>query len=431
MKITSPRIIFAGGGTGGHLFPGLAVAERLVEELPGVRITFAGTGRDFERQHVREAGFDYLTVPSHPMPRRPWRLMSFVIENLRGYRSAQRFLREQRVAAVVGLGGYASAPMARAAVRRGVPLVLLEQNVVPGRTTRWLAPSATFLCVATEATVRHLDSRCPMFVTGNPIRAAFSCSPRPLAGEGPGVRAAVPGPRPVPGEALAGRQWHPGKTASESSIVRYVQDDSVLAQELQRFRSGTDQPPTRQLLVLGGSGGAQSLNESVPRALAKASWALPGWRIVHQTGPGNAEATRQLYRSLQIEAAVVPFVADMASILAGTDLAVCRAGGTTLAELAAMGVPAILLPYPHAADDHQRKNADWFATSEGCLVLDERKHATDLVAHLADTLGRLLADDAGCQAMSRAIHSLARPDAAGEVAGLIGQLVGGVSFARR
>ena len=167
------HIVFAGGGTGGHLFPGIATAERLGQELPGVRITFAGTGRPFERRAVAEAGFDYLTLRCHAWPRRLWQVVPFVRENLAGYRAAQRFLEEQCVTAVVGLGGFASAPMARAALRRGIPLALLEQNVVPGRVTRWLSRSATFVCAALEETTRYLDPRSAVLVTGNPIRAAF------------------------------------------------------------------------------------------------------------------------------------------------------------------------------------------------------------------------------------------------------------------
>jgi UDP-N-acetylglucosamine--N-acetylmuramyl-(pentapeptide) pyrophosphoryl-undecaprenol N-acetylglucosamine transferase len=378
-----------------------------------VRITFAGSGRDFERQHVGQAGFEYLPVPSRPLPRRPWQFGSFLIENLRGYRRARRFLAQQCVAVVVGLGGFASAPMARAAVRHGIPLVLLEQNVVPGRTTRWLAKSATFLCASIDETAAHLDPRCPVLVTGNPVRSAFSSSSAgPLAAERQRVRPVATRTRPAS---------HIFSGAPNDAPDTH--DDATRAETSAKLLSLPDDQPGKQLLILGGSSGARSLNENVPRALAKIDWALSGWQIVHQAGHGNTQATRRLYRTLGVDAVVVPFISDMASTLAQTDLAICRAGGTTLAELAAAAVPAILLPYPHAADDHQLKNAQWVAASEGGIVVDQRKHPNDLVDHLADTLGRLLSDHIQCEAMSRAMHTLARPEAANEVAGLIGLLV--------
>lgn len=142
------HLVLAGGGTAGHLFPGLAVAEALAAGAPGLRITFAGGGKDLERRLMAAAGFDYYPLPCRPLPRGAREAISFVVENLAGYLAAKRFLKEEQVGAVVGLGGYASVPMGRAAVRRRIPLILLEQNVLPGRATRWLAPAATLLCAA-------------------------------------------------------------------------------------------------------------------------------------------------------------------------------------------------------------------------------------------------------------------------------------------
>ena len=145
------HIVFAGGGTGGHLFPGLAVAEKLSANRPGVRITFAGTGKPLERRHVAAAGFDYVSLPSRPLPRRASEAISFVVENVAGYFAAGRLLDEENVAGVVGLGGYASVPMGRAAARRRLPLVLLEQNVVPGKANRWLSRFASLVCTSFAA----------------------------------------------------------------------------------------------------------------------------------------------------------------------------------------------------------------------------------------------------------------------------------------
>ena len=298
------HIVFAGGGTGGHLFPGLAVAKKLSANRPGVQITFVGTGKPLEHQHVSAAGFDYVSLPCRPLPRQASEAIPFIVENVAGYFAARRLLDEERVAGVVGLGGYASVPMGRAAARRRLPLVLLEQNVVPGRANRWLSRFASLVCTSFASTERQLRGPCPVRCTGNPIRSLEPAASLPLC--------ATPSPR---------------------------------------------------LVVLGGSGGARSLNENVPRALYKIRRFLTGWEILHLSGAADVEATRNLYRKFALPARVEAFWPELPELLAGSSLAICRAGGTTLAELAATATPAVLLPYPHAADDHQRKNADVFVSA--------------------------------------------------------------------
>ena len=150
MNDDSPHVVFAGGGTGGHLFPGLAVAEQLQAIAPTARITVATGGKPFEQAHVAAAGFAHLRLPSHPLASGAAAKWRFVKDNLVGYRRARRFLRATGVSLVVGLGGYASVPMAWAAAAARIPLVLLEQNALPGRVTRWLAPRAALVCLAFE-----------------------------------------------------------------------------------------------------------------------------------------------------------------------------------------------------------------------------------------------------------------------------------------
>lgn len=371
------HLVFAGGGTAGHLFPGLAVARRIVGQLPQARITFAGSGKPLERRHVAAAGFDYLPLRCRPSPRLrlhrlPIETFSFVAENLAGYLAARRFLRREHVGGVIGLGGYTSAAMARAAARNGVPLVLLEQNATAGRATRWLARWADLICLAMPQAESNLRCRCPALVTGNPIRA-------------------IP-PRP-----------------------RHTYDG------LDRTR--------RRLLVLGGSSGAQTLNETVPPALARIRAELDGWQVVHQSGEFGFRPTCRLYRRLDLNVTVVPFIDDVPEVLAETDLAVSRAGGTTLSELAAAGVPAVLLPYPQAADDHQRRNADVPATAGGSVILDRRELPGPLENHLAAALSELLGDRQRRARMSAAVHRLARPHADHDVAELVLELVGHAGWA--
>ena len=386
------HIVFTGGGTGGHLFPGLAVAEQLVGEVSRVRITFVGSGKRFERRHVAAAGFEYLALPCRPRPRRVRDLFTFLVQNLAGYLAARRFLAEENVAAVVGLGGYASVPMARAAANRGVPLVLLEQNATAGRATRWLARRATLVCTAMAQSRSNFRCRCPVRVTGTPIRKQRV--------QGSGFRVQdfefdlypqVLNPEP--------QTLHPFLLAPRPSSL------APLA--------------ARRLVVLGGSNGARSLNENVPRALYKIRAKLDGWQIVHQSGEPGFERARELYRKFGLEATVVAFIPDVPQVLAASNLAVCRCGGTTLAELAAAGVPAILLPYPHATDDHQRKNAEVFTTAGGSLLLDRRELSGRLDDHLAGAISDLLADPARRKRMSAAMRRFARPKAAENVAAMV------------
>jgi UDP-N-acetylglucosamine--N-acetylmuramyl-(pentapeptide) pyrophosphoryl-undecaprenol N-acetylglucosamine transferase len=362
------QIVFAGGGTAGHLFPGLAVAAELTTLADPPEIVFAGSGRAFEKMLVNEEGFKYLPLRCSPLNRGMRGMWRFVGENMAGYRDARQFLRRRTVNIVVGLGGFASVPFCRAAIRSGVPVVLLEQNVVPGKATRWLAPHADLVCTAFEEARKHLLPAIVQ-VTGNPLRAGFR---RPM--------------KPVNLRGSQCRGWR------------------------------------HRLLVVGGSGGARSINENVPKALYKLRKRLRGWQIVHQTGADDVTATQALYRKLAIAAIVVPFVQNMPSVMRRSDLAICRAGGSTLAELAATGVPAILLPYPHAADDHQRSNAEVFATAGAARIIDERKTAARLDDAVAATLSGLVVDAFSRREMSSAMMRLARPDATWRVSRMIFEL---------
>jgi UDP-N-acetylglucosamine--N-acetylmuramyl-(pentapeptide) pyrophosphoryl-undecaprenol N-acetylglucosamine transferase len=365
MNQITPHIVFAGGGTAGHLFPGLAVAAELAALQLAPRITFAGSGKLFEAGAVKEAGFEYLPLRCAPAVGGPRKLFRFLAENWSGYRAAKQFIRRNEVSIVVGLGGYASVPMTRAAVAAGVPLVLLEQNAYPGKVTRWLAPRAELICSAFDAAGEYLQTNGPIRVTGNPIRAGF----RPRL-----------------------KKQNGKKTRKQ------------------------------RLIVLGGSGGAHSLNDQVPRALYKLHAQLGDWEIVHQTGPRDVAVTHELYRKFMIDAAVVPFIKNLPQVLRASEFAISRAGGTTLAELANTNVPALLLPYPHAANDHQRLNAQAFVRAGAAEMVDERDTLGRLDDAIADMLALSLGDALKRHAMAQAIGKLASPDAAWQVAIMIHDL---------
>jgi UDP-N-acetylglucosamine--N-acetylmuramyl-(pentapeptide) pyrophosphoryl-undecaprenol N-acetylglucosamine transferase len=289
-----------------------------------------------------------------------------VAENLAGYYAARRYLREQAVSLVVGLGGYVSAPAARAARSQGVPYILLEQNVVPGRVTRWAARGASRICVAWSET-RACLPKGAVDVTGNPIDARIARGPR--------------------------------STFSPGAAPR--------------------------LLVLGGSGGSKSLNEQAPRAIYKAGATLSGWEIVHQAGPNNVESTARLYAKLGVTARVRTFLDEMADELANVEIAISRAGGSAVAEFAACGTPAILVPFPRAANDHQLHNAELFATRDACRLVVERHQGPRLDDSLAAEIVALASNRALRRRIGAAARRLARPDAASDVAGIVLSMTGG------
>jgi UDP-N-acetylglucosamine--N-acetylmuramyl-(pentapeptide) pyrophosphoryl-undecaprenol N-acetylglucosamine transferase len=337
------RVIIAGGGTGGHLFPGLAVADALGRRRPS-RIVFVGSSRGIETRVVAKRGYSLRTLPVRAL--RGQGLFGIANSAMRlpaSLFSAWRLLGEIRPHLLIGVGGYASGPVVVAGWLRRVPTVLLEQNAHPGLTNRVLARFADRICVSFSESLEDFPHGRTV-QTGNPVRP--------------------------PAEVTTAR------------------------------REGFS------VLIFGGSAGAHRLNEIGVEAMTLLE--RGGLHIVHQTGEADFEAVRERYQGLEIEADVRPFIDDMAGAYAAADVVVCRAGATTLAELTALGKPALLVPYPYAADDHQRKNAESLvAQGAAIMILDRELSATSLAAAIAG----LRAEPDRLAAMARAARSLGRPDA--------------------
>jgi UDP-N-acetylglucosamine--N-acetylmuramyl-(pentapeptide) pyrophosphoryl-undecaprenol N-acetylglucosamine transferase len=414
-----PHVIFAGGGTGGHLFPGLAVAEALRRELPPLAITFCGTGRPFEREHVERAGFTYASMPACPMPRTLAGLARFLRDQPRAISAARRLLKWCRPTAVVGLGGYASVPLVRSAQRHRIPVMLLEQNLIPGRATRWLARRGAIVCAAFAESRVTFQRHIRFHATGNPVRGEIAALAR--------QDGAVP--------RISGPHWNQvaaGKTASITAEPGALASGQTVATSPPRAGARTsvefisrqgrvprDVDPRHTLLVLGGSQGARSLNRAVPAALATLASPADTWRVIHQAGAPDAAEVAALYRQTPYAFEVAEFIGDMATVYQRADLVVCRAGGTTLAEVACAGLPAVLVPYPHAARDHQRWNADWYAERGAARVVADDGDPQRLAETLRRTLGELFADQALLRRMADSIQALARPTATDAVAGML------------
>lgn len=354
--MSEPTYILAGGGSGGHLYPGVAVARTLLEREPAARVLFAGSDREIERRILSAEQLPHVALPavsSAELSRRPLR---FLLRNWRAYRAAGRLLAENDIRAVVALGGFASVPVGLAGAGRRLPLLLLEQNVIPGRAVRLLARCAARVCLSFAETERHLPRRALCAVTGNPVRREIA----------------------------------------------------ALCNE----RAPECETPRRTLLVLGGSQGARTLNAAVTSFVQQHHEMLTGWRIVHQTGPNDVEAARNQYTKLEVDAEARAFLRDLPELYRTAGLVVSRAGGTTLAELACAGIPAVLVPYAHAADDHQTANADWYAERGAAVVVHETGDPATTAVQLAGAVAHVVQSDQQRRAMARSMSSLARPAAA-------------------
>lgn len=348
-----PCIAVMAGGTGGHVFPALAVAEAL--RARGAHVFWIGTRRGMESRLVPQHGFEMEWIRIEglrgkgvgQMLKAPFKLAAALWQ-------ARAVLRQRRPAVVVGMGGFVSGPGGLAARLLGVPLVVHEQNFVPGMTNQWLARIATAVFEAFPGSFAAERAAVP---TGNPVRQAILDLPSPT-------------------ERMAGREG-----------------------------------PIR-LLVLGGSLGAKALNETVPAALA----ALPFEQrpaVRHQAGERTLETALESYRAAGVEADVAPFIQDMAEAYAWADLVVCRAGALTVSELAAAGVASVLVPYPFAVDDHQVGNARYLSEAGAARLVIQR----DLtVPGLASLLSELMADRAKLVEMAECARWRAQPDAAARIA---------------
>jgi UDP-N-acetylglucosamine--N-acetylmuramyl-(pentapeptide) pyrophosphoryl-undecaprenol N-acetylglucosamine transferase len=343
------RVVIAGGGTGGHLYPGIAVARELRRRRAGTDVTFAGTAKGIEARVIPREGFQLDLLRSAGLKgMSPAALVRGVALLPLSGLDAWRILSRRQPNVVIGVGGYSSGPVVLAAAMRGIPTLLLEQNAVPGLTNRLLARFVSAAAVTFEATSRYFGRR--GFVTGNPVRSEFF--------------------EPAPAAPAGG-------------------------------------PP--RILIFGGSQGAHAINMAMVEAAPRLAAQPGGVAITHQTGERDLERVRDGYRRAGIEARVEPFLFAMDREMKQADLVVSRAGATTLAELTAAGLPALLVPLPTAADDHQRKNADVLVAG-GAADLIEQKDLTG--ERLAERITRLVTDRARMRAMSDAARRFARPDAA-------------------
>ena len=349
----SLRIVIAGGGTGGHLFPGLAVARELLARDASARVTFAGTTGGIEARLVPRAGFELDLIRSGALKgtSRTARLRGIALLPLSAL-DAWRLISRRTPGVVVGVGGYSSGPVVAIAAVRGIPTLLLEQNAVPGLTNRLLAPLVRSAAVTYEASLRYFKGG-KGFVSGNPVRPEF---------------------------------LDIGDAPRDASRLR--------------------------VLIFGGSQGAHAINMAVVEAAPRLAAAAERLDVTCQTGERDLAMVREACRRSGLDARVEPFFEAMDREVSAAHMVVSRAGATTLAEITAAGRPAILIPLPTATDDHQRMNAEVLGRAGAAELIDQDVLTGSL---LADRILALAGDSPRRAAMAAAARRLARPDAASRI----------------
>ena len=355
------RVLLAGGGTGGHLYPGLAVADRLREQ--GVDCRFVGTSRGIEARVVPQRGYPLHLIHARGLAGKPWHKLWAVLQTAWGVLDCLGIISRQRPQLLISTGGYVCAPVLMAARLRGLPVLMLEQNALPGKVNRKLARLARRICLSFDESKKFFPAdRC--VTTGNPVRQEILQATRSEGRKHFGI----PEDRPV-------------------------------------------------LLVTGASQGAASLNEAVLRALPL--WKDKGWTIMHLTGPKHLaeveEKSRSLVAGSMLDYRAIGYMGEMHLALAAADLAVARAGASTLAEFNAVGLPSILVPYPFAAEKHQDYNADALVNRGAALKLDD----SAVVELLADTVASLMEDSQRLGKMAEASLAGGRPQALEQIVELI------------
>ena len=357
------RLLVAGGGTGGHVFPGIALAQEVVGRHPANDVVFVGTSRGLEATAVPRAGFPLELVDVRGLKGKG--LLGVVAGLLRlpiALAQSWRILRRWAPDAVVGVGGYASGPVVLAARLMGLPTAIQEQNAIPGLTNRILGHVVQFVFTAFPEAGRHFPAR-KVQMLGSPIR----------------------------------------RSLLENYMRPVKKTDARL-----------------HLLVFGGSQGAHALNMRVIEALPHLADLRERLRVTHQTGARDREQVERGYRACGFAPDVREFISDMSAAYADSDLVVCRAGATTLAELTVCKRPSILVPFPAAADNHQLWNARSLVDAGAAVMIEERDLTGEL---LAAEIRRLLLDPAARDRMERAAGRLGAPQAASEIAAVVVEMV--------
>jgi UDP-N-acetylglucosamine--N-acetylmuramyl-(pentapeptide) pyrophosphoryl-undecaprenol N-acetylglucosamine transferase len=356
------RVLIAGGGTGGHVIPALAIARELQARYKA-EILFVGTARGIENRLVPQAGFGLMRIKVGVLKGASlWTRLRTLFGLPLAILESRKIIQVFAPDVVVGVGGYASGPAMAAAILAKLPTLAFEPNVVPGLANRLVGRWVSAAAVHFDETKKYFHN---VQVVGVPVRAEFF-----------------------------------NMSASAAALI-------------------DGRSPT--LLVFGGSQGARAISMAVIGAVTAIQTKIPGLRVIHQTGERDYNEVQAAYANAGIAAEVSAFIDNMPQAFARADLLVCRSGASTVAEVTAAGKPAIFIPFPLAADDHQRRNAETIANAGAAMLIPQAELTPE---RLAETVVELLSNPARLKEMSERARALAHVDAAARMAGMVAELAG-------
>lgn len=362
--MSSGSFFFAGGGTGGHIYPAIAVAEKIIEMRPNAKIHFFVSDRDIDAQILSKSAFPYTKLSAKGFSLHPRRLFEFCRCFLKSTRLAKQVMTKNGAAVLVGVGGFVAAPACWAAHKLKIPLALLNVDSVPGRANKIIARWADEIFVQFEETAKYF-ARCKttISVVGCPLRSNF---------ENP----------------------EPEKVKNNLKLDKNK----------------------RILLIAGGSSGAANVNEAACSLLEKLAAFADDWQIVHLTGVNNYDKVNRQYTGAKISYRVLDYFDDMANLLAAADLVIGRSGAVSVAEYAAASVPSICMPYPYHKDMHQYRNAGELVDAGAAIIVDDLPDAKERTEWLWEELEPLLSDEKKREEMKKACGKIANKDAAIRIA---------------
>jgi len=360
-------LFFAGGGTGGHIYPAIAVAERIAKLEPKIKIHLFVSTCDIDSQILTQTGFKYTRLPAKAFRARPDKLINFCTSFLKSYQIAKRAITESKNPVVIGIGGFVAAPVCFAAHKLKVPVVLLNVDIVPGRANKIIGRWADEIFVQFEETGQYFaHSSAAVHVVGCPLRSGFSNS-------------------------------EPDKVIEQLGLEKQK----------------------KILLITGASSGSENINDAVCSLLEKLSAFVDGWQIVHLTGQANFEKVKNKYSDAKIRHKVLDYYNDMPNLLPAADLVVGRSGAVSVAEYAAASVPSICIPYPYHKDRHQYLNAGKLVEAGAAVIVDDLPERKDTAQRLWAELEELMKDDAKRQEMKKNCEAVAKKDASLKIAEIL------------
>jgi UDP-N-acetylglucosamine--N-acetylmuramyl-(pentapeptide) pyrophosphoryl-undecaprenol N-acetylglucosamine transferase len=355
---------FAGGGTGGHIYPAIAVAERIVELEPGAKVHFFCSGRQIDSKVLQRSGFAYTTLPVEGLSVRPGKLMRFCRSFIKSYRIASAAIVESKDAVVIGVGGFVAGPVCLAAHRLKSPIAVLNVDIVPGRANKLIARWADEIFVQFDDTRDYFArSKAKVSVVGCPLRKGF--------------------------------------------------DNPQASRAIEQL--GLDKRK-KILLVTGASSGAANINDAVCSILEKLDAFVGDWQVVHLTGQTHFENVKARYEWAKISRKILAYYDDMPDLLAAADLLIGRSGAVSVAEYAVAGVPSICMPYPYHKDRHQYLNAGKLVEAGAAVIVDDLPDSNERAEWLWEELEGLMKDEKKRREMMENCAQVAKPDAASRIA---------------